>query len=76
MAKTRMKIGDCKIINTPGGKRKLCRTRKGMRFRKMSTRSGGLSGTKRRGRKGKTCIRRKRVRMKSGGTALRCAKFK
>ncbi len=27
--------GGCKVINTPAGKRNLCHTAKGMRFKKM-----------------------------------------
>lgn len=33
--KHNIKKGDCKVINTPAGKRNLCNTKDGMRFKKM-----------------------------------------
>lgn len=43
----KMRKGTCKIINTPGGKRKLCRLKNGkVRFRKM-----GRTTTRRKSRR-------------------------
>ena len=33
--KHNIKKGECKVISTPAGKRNLCHTAKGMRFKKM-----------------------------------------
>ncbi len=75
MAKRKMRVGECRT--TKNGQ-KYCKYKKGVRFVKGgSRRSSNLSGgTKRKGKKGKHCVRYKRVTVKgTRGKQRRCAKF-
>lgn len=68
----KMRNGECRV--TRNGQR-YCKRGGRVRFVKGGGRSRSRSLSGSRGRKGRTCIRRKRVRMRSGGTSLRCAKY-
>lgn len=69
-----MREGTCRVTKTG---QKYCKKHGKVKFVKKGGRSRTLSGSrKKRGTKGKKCIRRQRVRARSGGTVLRCKKYK